>query len=422
MIKRFIIAIILLVIIVGGIVGFNLFREKAIADFFANMPKPETTVSTIKAAPVTWEPGIETIGTVGASRGVDLTVETTGIVKDINFKSNDKVEDNAVLVQLDDAVERADLDSAKTQNKLDQQSLDRAIELQSKGVGSTVTTDTARAAFETSTSTINRLQAVLDQKQLTAPYAGTIGIPKIELGQFIQPGTVVATLQDLETMRADFSVPEQQLVNVKLGQAVMFGATEDDMSFQGSITGIEPKVDPSSRLVAIRAEITNPDNKLSPGQFVQVRVKLPNEDSILAVPDTAVVTSLYGDYVYVVRPAKAGEQKPEADADNAAATTTPPAEQAPPAKTAPPEAAGQQASGDAAPAKADGDTGPKLVAAQVFVKVGRRANNLIEIKEGLKEGDEIVTAGQNRLSNNGPVKVDNTVTPQGENETSVEEQ
>jgi membrane fusion protein (multidrug efflux system) len=374
-IKRFIIAIILLAIVAGGIVGFNMFRDNAIEQFFANMPVQPTTVSTVKVEPVTWEPGLETIGTVSANQGVDLTVETTGIVRELAFKANDEVGAGDVLLQLDDAVQQADLLAGQTQAKLDKAALDRAIELQRRGVGTEAQLEAARAASETSASQVTKLQAVLDQRILKAPFKGTLGIPRVELGQFIQPGTVVATLQDLETMRADFSVPEQQLGQLELGQTVRFGMTSDALDFVGSITGIDPKVDPQSRLVSVRAEITNPDGKLSPGQFVQVRVELPKQDNVIAVPDTALVTSLYGDYVYVVKPA------------------------------APKPAAAGETAAPAADAK------PALQVSQVFVKAGRRNAGRIEITDNLKAGDEIVTAGQNRLSNGGPVVVDNSVTP-----------
>ncbi|MBN9072340.1 MAG: efflux RND transporter periplasmic adaptor subunit [Rhizobiales bacterium] len=366
-----------------------MFRDKAIQQYFASMPTPETTVSTMKVVPVTWQPGIETIGTVSASRGVDLTVETTGIVKQINFNSNERVEAGSVLVQLDDEVQRADLAAAQTQAALDKVALNRAIELQQRGVGTAATLDAARAAAETSAAQVNKLQAVLDQKQLKAPYTGTMGIPRVELGQFLQPGTAVATLQDLETMRADFSVPEQRLSEVRIGQPVNFGVTETDLPFNGSIKGIEPKVDPSSRLVAIRAEITNPEGKLSPGQFVQVRVVLPKQDGVIALPDTALTSSLYGDFVFLVRPAPPKEQ-PAAKTEEAAGTTQPPAQ-----------------------------AGSGLVAAQVFVKVGRRSGGMVEILEGVKEGDEVVTAGQNRLSNNAPVTVDNSVEPKPDTGTAI---
>lgn len=388
MIKRFIIAFILLVLIGGGIVGFNLFRDKAIQQYFANMPVPSLTVSTVKVEASTWTPGIEAIGTVSASRGVDLTVETTGIVKEILFKANDRVEQGQLLVHLDDAVEQADLAAARTQVTLDKQALDRAVELQKRGVGTDATLDSAQAAYSSSLSQVTKLQALADQKLLKAPFAGTIGIPKVDGGQYVAPGTTVVTLQNLETMRADFTVPEQQFGALKIGQPVTFGLTSDDLPYKGSITGIDPKIDPISRLVSVRAEITNPDNRLSPGQFVQVRVELPKEDNVIAVPQTALTTSLYGDYVYTVFPA----DKAKADA---------PAAEKP---------AGDGKSADEKPA-APAAEAPALTARQIFVKVGRHFGGLVEIKEGVKAGDEVITAGQNRLSNGAPVTVDNTVTP-----------
>nr|WP_292831109.1 efflux RND transporter periplasmic adaptor subunit [Mesorhizobium sp.] len=392
MIKRFIIAFILLVLVGGGIVGFNLFRDKAIQQYFANMPVPQLTVSTVKVEPGTWTPGIEAIGTVSASRGVDLTVETTGIVKEILFKANDRVDQGQLLIHLDDAVEQADLAAAKTQVTLDKQALDRAVELQKRGVGTDATLDSAKAAYSSSLSQVAKLQALADQKLLKAPFAGTIGIPKVDDGQYVAPGTTVVTLQNLETMRTDFTVPEQQFGELKIGQPVAFGITADDLPYKGSITGIDPKIDPVSRLVSVRAEITNPDARLSPGQFIQVRVVLPEDDNVISVPQTALTTSLYGDYVYIVGPAD--------KAKTAAPAAEKPAEAAKPAD-------GKAAEKPAAPAA----EAPALVARQVFVKVGRHFGGLVEIKDGVKAGEEVITAGQNRLSNGAPVKVDNTVTP-----------
>lgn len=386
MIKRFIIAFILLVLVVGGIVGFNLFRDKMIQQYFATMKPPAATVSTVVVKPSKWTPGIEAIGTVSAVRGVDLTVETTGVVKDILFTSNQKVEEGAVLVQLDDAVERADLAAAKTQVELGKQALDRAQALQRRGVGTDANLDSARATYQSATSQVAKLQAVLDQKRLTAPFKGTAGIPKIDLGQYLAPGTAVLTLQDLDTMRVDFTVPEQQLPLLKLDQTVHLGTGDGTLPFTGSIRGINPKIDPSSRLVTARAEVANPEGKLTPGQFVQIRVELPEEDNVMALPQTALTTSLYGDYVFVVRPAP-----PEKDKAAPAAET-------PAAKPA-----------DNAAKPADQAQKPELVLSQVFVKPGRRNAGMIEILDGLKDGDEVVTAGQNRLFNGMSIKVDNTI-------------
>jgi membrane fusion protein (multidrug efflux system) len=374
MVKRPVIALILIVIVVGGVVGFNLFRSNAIKQYFANMPKPKLTVSTTVAEPMTWKPEIQAIGTVSARSGVDLTVEVSGVVRNVAFKSNEKVKAGQLLVQLDDAVQRANLEAEKAQAALDQQNLERAIELQKRQVGPQSNVQQAQAAASASAAQVDSLQAVLDQKRLTAPFSGTIGIPQIDVGQYLTPGNVVATLQDLDTMRVDFTVPEQQLPDLKIGQKVRLGLTGDDLKFEGKVIGIDPKVDPSTRLVSVRAEISNPNGALTPGQFAQVRVELPAEDNIIALPETALTTSLYGDFIYVV-----------ALADKDGKATTGKVDEA--------------------------DKNQNLVAHQVFVKIGRQSEGRIEIKDGVKPGDVIVNAGQNRLTNGAAVTIDNSVEP-----------
>lgn len=393
MILRFVIAFVLVALVCGGIVGFNMFRDQAIQEYFANMKPPAATVSTVVVKPVSWTPGVEAIGTVSAVRGVDLTVETAGMVKDILFDANRRVQAGEVLVQLDDAVERADLEAQKAQTALTQLALKRAQELQKKGVGSDVTLDTAASVAAASNAQVAKLQAVVNQKQLKAPFEGTVGIPRIDLGQYLAPGTAVVTLQDLETMRVDFTVPEQQLPLLRIGQTVRLGIGDDDMPYTGTIGGIDPKIDASSRLASVRAEVANPDGALSPGQFVQVRVELPEENDVLALPQTALTSSLYGDYVFVVREAKA-EPGPGADAAKPADGT---------------EATTEAKPADATPAAEEQK--PALVLAQVFVKPGRRNEGLVEILEGIAPGDQVVTAGQNRLFNGMSVAVDNTIDP-----------
>lgn len=374
MIKRLIIALVFIVIVCGGLIGFNLFRDHAIKQFFANMPKPALTVSTVKAEPVTWTPEIDAIGTVSASQGVNLSVEVAGVVKDILFSSNERVKAGQLLLQLDDEVQKADLAAEKAQAALDQQNLQRAVELQKRQVGPESNVQQTQAAATASAAQVKKLQAVLDQKLLKAPFAGTIGIPQINPGQYLSPGDVVATLQNLDTMRADFTVPEQQLPDLKMGQKVRLGLTDADLKFHGKITGIDPKVNSATRLVSVRALIANQNGELTPGQFVQVRVELPVENDVIALPQTVLTTSLYGDYLYVVAPA---DEK------------------------------GKPTNGTVDPS----DKNQKLVAKQVFVKIGRRSGSLIEIKDGVKPGDVVVTAGENRLTNGSPVTIDNTVDP-----------
>jgi membrane fusion protein (multidrug efflux system) len=303
-----------------------------------------------------------------------------------------------LLVQLDDSVERADLLAARATVERDEAQLKRAQSLRKSGVSSEATLEEAQTALAASQSNLARIQAVIDQKAIEAPFAGTVGIPRIDLGQYVQPGAVLATLQQMDTMKVDFTVPEQRVGDLRIGQPATFGLTEAEFPYQGQIIGIDPKIDPQTRMAAVRAELENPDGELRPGQFVRVRVALPAKHDVIALPQTSVVTSLYGDYVYLVEPAD--EQPPPAE---------------PAAGEQPGEAASEE-SGEAAketppPGVLAETEGPKLVAKQVFVKVGRRQGNLIEVTEGLKPGQTVVTSGQNKLANNMPVTIDNRVDP-----------
>lgn len=361
MVKRLIIAIILLGAIGGGLVWFNMFRDNMITQIFANMPQQPATVSTVEAKPVTWTPVIEAIGTVNAAQGVDLTVESAGVVKEILFQPNTTVEAGALLLRLDDVVQTADVEAARTQAELERGNLARAQDLTRRGVTTNVSLDQTQAAAQAAEAQLARANAVLEQRQLAAPFAGTIGLPRVDLGQYVAPGTIVATLQDISTMRVDFSLPEQDLPLLSIGQKIEVQIEGLDETFPGELTGIDPRVDPATRLVALRGSITNAQGKLTPGQFVRIQVGLPAEEGVIALPQTALSTSLYGDYVYLVRPS-------EEDAE-------------------------------------------KLVVAQVFVKPGRRSGGVVEIAEGVASGDQVVSAGQNRLSNGQPAIVDNAVNP-----------
>lgn len=376
MIKRLVIAIVLLVLIGGGLVGFNLFRNQAIETFFANRPVQPTPVATVTIGESAWKPTIDAIGTVSASRGADLAVETAGTVKSIEFEPNQQIKAGDLLVQLDDAVQQADLQAARADLDLKEQSQERARELQQRGVGSDVTLQAATAAANTAIAQVEKLKAVLQQKQLRAPFDGTIGIPQIDIGQYVSPGTVAVTLQDLESLRVDFSLPEQRLSDLKAGQPIRIGIVEDDLPITGKITGIDPKIDPSSRLVSVRGEFKAGGMTFSPGQFVRVKVELPQEDGVLSVPQTAVVSSLYGDYVYTVRK----------DEDR------------------------QQAEGEAEP----------LEVRQAFVTVGRSSGGRIEIVRGLEPGAVVVVSGQNRLVNGGPVTINNDIVPGSQSQADAQ--
>lgn len=361
MVKRIVIATILLALVGGGLIGFNLFRDRMITQIFANLPVQPLAVETVTAQPVTWQPALNAIGTINANQGVDLTVEAPGILREVAFAPNTQVEAGQLLIRLDDVVQRADLEAARTQLELEQANLTRQQELQSRGVATSATLEATQAAFRAAEAQVARAEAVLEQRSVTAPFAGTIGLLRVDPGQYLQPGTIIATLQDLDTMRVDFSLPEQNLTDIFIGQTLHLRSDELAQTFEGEISGIDPRVDPSSRLVAVRGTVDGAGGALTPGQFVRLEIDLPTEDNVIALPQTAVISSLYGDFVYVVRPVD------DAEAES-----------------------------------------PTLEARQVFVTPGRRSDGMIEIRDGIAAGDRIVTTGQNRLSNNAPVTLAET--------------
>ena len=345
----------------GGLIWFNFFRDKMITQFFANMQPPTQTVSAAKVEAKTWTPGIGAIGTAKAANGVELAFETAGIVSQIKFKANQEVRKGEVLVQLDDTLEHADIQDVQAAVKTAESSFERAKTLSSRGYGTEANFDQASALLAAARSRLARLQATIDQKALKAPFSGVIGIPRIDVGQYLQPGTVIASFQDLSSMKVDFTVPEQRAGEIKLGQEIRAGVTEADLPFKGRVIGKDPRVDPATRLVSVQALIEdNKDGSVLPGQFLHVEVILPEQPNVMTVPQTAVITSLYGDYVYTV------EQE---------------------------ERAGQQVQ----------------VVKQVFVKTGRRRGGAIEILSGIQSGQQVVASGQNKLQAGATVKIDNTI-------------
>ncbi|WP_164738130.1 efflux RND transporter periplasmic adaptor subunit [Frigidibacter oleivorans] len=367
MVKRIIIAIILLGVVVGGIVGFNLFRDKMIAQYFAGMTPPPVVVSVSEATPITWTPGIEAVGTARAAQGVDLSVEASGVVREVLFEPNQQIEQGQQLVQIDDRSEQADLAAAIAARDLSETELSRTRALEARGVSTADTLDTAEASAVEARAQVERINAALDQKRAVAPFSGTVGIPQIEAGEYVTPGTIYATLQDISRMRVDFALTEQDAAMVRIGTPVTVSSEVGDVTAQGRITGIEPQVDPASRLVDMRAEVDNPGAALTPGQFLRVRVQLPAEEGVIALPQTAVTSNLYGNSVWIVRDPTAEDEPMRVE--------------------------------------------------QVFVRLGRRSDDLIEIAEGVEAGDRVVNAGQNRLSGNAAVTIDNSVAPVPAGET-----
>jgi membrane fusion protein (multidrug efflux system) len=345
-----------------GLIGFNFLRDYGIKQFFATMQPPPQTVAATEVTAKTWTPGIPAIGTARATFGVELASQLGGVVRQINIVPGKKFAKGDLLVQLEDAVERADLADAEASLKLADDNLDRSRSLQTKGFTPQASFEQAQAQFASAQARVARLKAVIEQKAISAPFAGVAGIARVDLGQYVNPGTVVTTFQDLSGMRVDFRVPEQAADKLRLDQSVKVGISDDNLPYKGRIVGIDPRIDPQTRLLSVQALVDeNKDEAILPGQFLQVRVELPAENNVVTVPQTAVITSLYGDYVYSVTDGK------------------------------------------------DKDGKDIKIARQVFVKAGRRDGGLVEIASGLKTGQMVVVAGQNKLQSGSVVMVDNSI-------------
>jgi membrane fusion protein, multidrug efflux system len=374
--RRIVITAIFIGVLCAGLIAWNFARGLFGGGGHGGMQRPPAAVEvmTVQAAP--WLPGVDAVGTARAARGTDVAVQIAGVVKEIKFKPNDHVKAGQLLVQIDDAVERAELVSAQANVRLYTAQLARAGKLKSKGFVSQSTYDDTRAQLEVARGTQARAQALIDQKGIKAPFDGVVGIARVDAGQYLTVGTVVATLQDLDRMKVDFTVPEQAAALLAMDQPVRFRDDKDEMAYSGRIIGVDPKIDPASRLVAVQAEVTNAEGRVRPGAFLRVRVDMPAEANVIALPQTAVVPSLYGDYVFVI--SKDPPKRADGDGDN---------------------------SGHAA---ADRPPAPGLFAQQRFVKTGRRDGERVEIATGLEAGERIVTSGQNKLQDGAPIALAET--------------
>jgi RND family efflux transporter MFP subunit len=354
----------------GGLYYFQyMIKPQMVKGFIAAAfaPKP-STVSAEAAKMERWLPQLPAIGTVHAFQGVDIATQVAGIVTALHFKSTDEVAAGAPLVQIDDSVEQADLKSGLAQLKNMDVSLERQQTLVAGGNTAKAQVDAALAARDMAAAAVEHTRAVIAQKAISAPFAGRLGIRKVDVGQFLAVGTSIVTLQQLDPIYVDFQSPEQSLRTLAVGQpATMTLDAFPGRTFTGKIAAIDARVSQDTRNLLVRAEFPNPDQKLLPGMFANVQVTTGAPIDVVTLPRTAVIFSLYGDNVYVVKPA-------------------------------PPKAGEAQA--------ATSDAKPALVVERRFVRVGEARGERVAIEEGVKEGEVVVTSGQIKLQPDGPVIVE----------------
>ena len=357
-----------------------------IRNLIANAPKPApATVSTIKVEPLDWQPQITAVANLTAVNGVDVTNQVAGIVSEILVESGSVVKAGDEIIKLNSDPDQAQLRSLRAASELSAVTLKRDQTLLSQRVTSQSTIDTEMANLKSKTALAQQQESLIAQKTIRAPFAGKVGVMKINLGQYLSPGTAIVTLQDLSAMHADFLVPQDQITELAVGQSVNVVLDAfPGRKFPGAVAAIDAKVDPNTRNLTVRATISNPGELLRPGMFVRAIVDIGNKQQRLTLPQTAITYNSYGTTVFVVRPAQ------------------------------------QTASGPAGQPPAVAASG--LVAQQIFVTTGDSRGDQVAIVKGLEAGQEVVTSGQLKLKSGTPVVVDNSVQPANEPNPAPQEQ
>jgi membrane fusion protein (multidrug efflux system) len=378
MILRVIVTASLAALLVGALAWFNFsFKPDMIKGFISAQVPPPVTVTSEKARTEEWVERLTSIGTLFSSHGVDVASQVAGIVTEVHAESGSDVQQGAPLVQIDIAVELADLASAKAVLAEAEVAFQRQTNLIAKQVTSEASVDTARAKRDTAQAAVNKIQAVIAQKTIKAPVSGRLGIRKVERGQYVSPGMTLVTVQQLDPIRADFPMPEQAIGKLKVGQPIEIAVDAfPGKVFKGTIESLDARVAQDTRTLLVRGSLPNAERKLLPGMFANVTVLVGNPRTVVTVPRTAINYSLYGDSLYVVK-----------------------------AVDAPAQTAAKGGPGQAVAAPGAGER--KLVAERRFVKTGQAREDRVAIVEGLKAGEEVVTTGQLKLNPGATIRIDN---------------
>jgi len=354
------------ILLVAGI-GFVVYRNimKQIAQGAA--PQPPVVVTAMKAAMQEWQPQLNAVGSLRAVRGVDVTTEIAGLVREIRFKSGDEVKAGAVLIQLNADSDLAQLASLKAAADLAEITLTRdRVQLAAEAI-SQAQIDNDEADLTSKRAQAAAQQATIDKKTLRAPFSGRLGITLVNPGQYLNPGDKVVTLQTIDPIFIDFNVPQQQISEVSLGQPVTVASDAyPAQTFSGKVTAIDAKIDTATRNVQIEATVTNPKRLLLPGMFGRSAVDSGEKKAYLTLPQTAITYNPYGATVFV------------------------------------------------AVDKKDAKGNPGLQAQQVFVTPGPTRGDQVAILKGVSEGAMVVTSGQLKLKNGSPLRIDNNVQPQND--------
>ncbi len=371
---RWILMLVGVAVVFGGVFAIKAFFAKQTNAFFDNMPQPAVAVSSYVARTDRWSEGGEAVGTFVAVNGTDVTTEAGGVVRSIEFQAGQPVSAGTVLLRLNTANEQATLQALEASARLSAVQAQRWAQLGNQQLVSRDEVQQRQTAAANARAQVEAQRALIAQKTIRAPFSGVLGIRKVNLGQYIAPGTPIVSLQQLDPIYLDFSLPEQQVGKVVEG--TMIRATVDaqpGVLFDGRITAVEPLVDPATRNFRVQATFQNPERTLRPGSFGKVAFDLGGAREVVVIPQTAVSFNPYGNAVFVI-----GTEKRK------------------PGET---DMQGKPLTGD------------KRVVTQRFVKTGATRGDLVAVTEGLKPGEQVVTSGLLKLRNGAEVTINDTIQP-----------
>jgi membrane fusion protein, multidrug efflux system len=360
-------AVLIVLAVVGAAAGVKVLQIRKLMAAGKSFAPPPESVSTVAVGEAQWQMTLTAIGSVTAVQGVTITPEIAGTVREIAFEAGAVVAKDDLLVRLDISSERAQLRALEAQAELARLNLVRARSLRADKTVSQSDLDTAEATLKQCDANADAIRATIEKKTIRAPFAGRLGIRMINLGQYLDTGNPIVSLQSLTPVYADFALPQQELARLKPGLRVRLSTDAyGERSFEGTLTAINPDLDASTRSVGLEATVQNPEQLLRPGMFARVEVLLPEEQKVVVIPATSVLSAPFGDSVYVV------ESK-------------------------------------------DGKDGkPALTVRQVFIRAGRARGDFIAVESGLKPGERIVSSGMFKLRNGMTVVENNTLVPKSE--------
>lgn len=365
MMRKVSLAVVFVLLVVGGLAAIKVTQFRELMAAAKTMGQPPETVSSTVVRQETWQGTLKAIGSVTAVQGVTVTPEIPGTVREIAFESGAVVAKGDLLVRLDTSSEEAQLRAIDAQLQLAKLNLDRVRALREEKTVSQAELDTAESTLKQFEANADAIRTTIAKKTICAPFAGRLGIRQVNLGQYLDTGKPIVSLQALSPVYVDFSLPEQDLAQLKVGMGIRLSTDAyPGQQFEGKLTAINPDLDEATRSVGLQATLGNAEQLLRPGMFARVEVLLPEEKSVLVIPATAVVSAPFGDSVYVI------ESQP--------ATNNAPA---------------------------------SLVVRQQFVRTGRARGDFLAVESGLKEGEQIVNSGVFKLRNGMSVVENNSLAP-----------